>query len=193
MIDQSPTVSLPTAYGIYNYTFFESDGNRAILVSNLNREHTEIQLRIHNSCVFSEALGAIDCDCNNQLNMFLQVIGSAPGALLYVYDEGRGAGLMNKFKAINIQQQEGLNTVQAYEKLGLKVDKDAYIFESAILKQVGLVAGLVLYTNNPRKKSALEANGISLLRVEPIIKISNDLVANYLEEKGDILNHDIEL
>lgn len=193
----SPNIALPTKYGILNFKLFRSKipNKEAIIVHHTNtfEDIDTVHVRIHNSCVFSETLGTMDCDCSSQLIDFLKKIESNNGLLLYVYDEGRGAGLMNKIKAINLQQELGINTAQAYEKLNLQLDKEDYLFESEILKAILPNKKIILHTNNPKKVEGLKINDINVINRQPLVKAINETIIKYLLEKANVLDHDIEL
>ncbi len=192
-LESSPTIQLPTSQGRLHLTYYSNSIKEAIVIYKSMDFENSINLRIHNSCVFSESFRTTDCDCRDQLQKFLELIGESNGLLIYVFDEGRGTGLKNKFEAINIQQSKGLNTLEAFEILGLAPDKTDYFFESEILKNLLPNREFTLHTNNPRKLEALVKNGIFIIKRNASVVVSNETVRKYLKGKADNLNHDIDL
>jgi len=143
-------------------------------------------LRIHSSCVFSESLNAIDCDCARQLNASLKHIREHGGILIYLYQEGRGIGLSGKIRAIRLEQETGCDTAESFRRLGYEPDPRTY--EAAILelKNRG-ISKIHLSTSNPKKVSALEAAGINVVSRISLEIEKNDLIRKYLVEKTKAL------
>lgn len=149
-------------------------------------------LRVHSSCLFSEALGACDCDCSAQLDTSMKLIREHGGVCVYLYDEGRGAGLHNKFKAIHIQQDSGCGTAEAFHELGLAPDPRSY--PRSLAAEVAAFApeygSFRLLSNNPRKLHLLRRRGFVLDDIAPLVCNSEDaLVHAYLEDKREGLHH----
>jgi len=147
-------------------------------------EGTAVPVRIHSECMTGDVFGSKRCECGPQLNHALQVLGSdsTPGILLYLRQEGRGIGLVNKLKAYNIQENEGLDTFEANRVLGHADDERDYSDAVQILKDLRIDT-VHLLTNNPEKMSALESGGIHVMQRMPIVIPSNLENAAYLEAK----------
>ncbi len=144
-------------------------------------------VRIHSECLTGDLLGSTRCDCGEQLHRALDMVYLQKGILLYLRQEGRGIGLINKLRAYNLQD-DGLNTVDANHQLGFEADGRTYEIAALILKDLG-VAQIRLLTNNPRKVESLNQNGIMVrerlsIQIEP-----SELNAKYLRTKKDILGH----
>jgi GTP cyclohydrolase II len=139
--------------------------------------------------VFSEALTAIDCDCAEQLYQSLALIAAHSGLVIYVYEEGRGAGLSAKFAAIALQQSEGIDTAEAFRRLGLEADPRAHKFASAVIAHLIGSAPVVLLTNNPHKVEALTECGVNIVSRMPLLPIEGSPADAYLQAKARVLGH----
>ncbi len=147
-------------------------------------------VRLHSSCFTGDLLNSLRCDCGDQLHMALDMIGSeGVGALIYLYQEGRGIGLIEKIRAYNLQDR-GLDTVEANAALGYRADLRDYGIGLQILKDLGLTK-VRLLTNNPKKTDAFVYDGYDLKVVQqlPIIAPDADERRRYLETKRDKLGH----
>jgi GTP cyclohydrolase II len=143
---------------------------------------TPIIVRVQSSCLFSESFWAADCDCALQLQTALGRIGADGGVLLYFYEEGRGAGLMAKFKAIELQQVQGLDTRRAYECLKMKVDARSYEAAAGVLRQLLNDSPICLLSNNPDKFDGLKRHGVNVVvRERLIVGEERPEVRRYLE------------
>jgi GTP cyclohydrolase II len=153
--------------------------------SNAAAVYGEVQngslVRIHSRCMYSEVFASRECDCGWQLRRSRELLTRHGGVLIYLDQEGRGAGLRAKADAYRMHQEDGLDTFQAYEKLGLPADARDYADAVQILKELGL-ASVRLLTNNPGKIEALENAGISVVRVPLWAKPTPATVA-YLRAK----------
>lgn len=138
-------------------------------------------VRIHSRCTYSEVFASRECDCGWQLRKSRELLKRHGGVLIYLDQEGRGAGLRAKAEAYRMHQEDGLDTFQAYEKLGLPADARDYADPVQILKELGL-ASVRLLTNNPGKMKALEDAGITVVRVPLQAKPTPATVA-YLQAK----------
>jgi GTP cyclohydrolase II len=148
-------------------------------------------LRIQSSCLFSETFCTTDCDCALQLHESLRRVIARGGYVLYFYEEGRGAGLMKKFKAIRLMQHQNLDTDAAYRSLNIPPDLRSYDAAAAVLKKViGTGRGIRLLTNNPAKTDGLRKHGLNVIDTEPLIcGTDNEKIRLYLAEKRRVLGH----
>lgn len=145
-------------------------------------------VRMHSECLTGDVLGSLRCDCGSQLAEALRRIAAEPsGVLLYLRQEGRGIGLVNKMRAYSLQDR-GLDTVEANHHLGFPDDLRDYGFAGEMLRHLG-VQRLRLLTNNPRKMSALLDHGIEIEKREPLIIKPGDENADYLATKRSKLGH----
>jgi GTP cyclohydrolase II len=145
-------------------------------------------VRVHSQCLTGDVFGSLRCDCRQQLEMALSLIGSAgAGVLVYEQQEGRGIGLLPKLMAYQLQDQ-GLDTVEANEELGFKADHREFQFPSAILKSLGLKS-VRLLSNNPRKVAALEEAGVMVAERVPCEVEPHATAERYLNTKKEKLGH----
>src|SRR5580698_7583519 len=119
-------ISLETENGIFSFRYASLNSREALIVANILEGENKIKVRIHSSCVFSESFHTIDCDCSDQLNDAIKSIGKEKGVIIYLFEEGRGVGLKKKIEAIRIQKELGLNTAEAFERLGFKSDERSF-------------------------------------------------------------------
>ena len=152
-----------------------------------------VLVRVHSECLTGDALGSLRCDCGEQLNTALEMIEQAGrGVLLYMRQEGRGIGLKNKIRAYGLQDQEGLDTVQANEKLGFPPDLRDYGVGAQILADLG-VRRMRILTNNPGKRAGIEGYGLSIEERVPLEIRPNDKNREYLRTKKEKLGHVLHL
>jgi len=146
-------------------------------------------VRIHSQCLTGDVFGSLRCDCRQQLEMALAMIASrGAGVLIYEQQEGRGIGLMAKLQAYELQDQ-GLDTVEANERLGFKADCREYVLPAAVLKLLGLTA-VRLLSNNPDKVAALEKAGIKVVeRIPCEVEPASTHSENYLNTKKEKMGH----
>jgi GTP cyclohydrolase II len=190
-ISRLAEASLPTRWGEFRVVAFLVDGQRdetlALLRGDLASTAAPL-VRLHSECLTGEALGSIRCDCGDQLAASLARIAEVGcGALLYLRQEGRGIGLVNKLRAYALQDG-GLDTVDANLALGLPVDARDYTPAAAILRHLG-VARVRLLTNNPAKQHALEENGIEVVERIPVEATPNPTNTRYLLTKAARMGH----
>lgn len=205
MVEISEPIKLPTEFGnvlIRHFSFSDSEGSRidgdrrvkeGVVVAKSLEPPTPTVVRLQSSCLFGEAFWATDCDCGRQLHFGLQEVIRRDGILVYLYEEGRGAGLKRKVQAISLQQRMGIETDQAFECLALESDLRSYKAASEVLKRIfGARPEVILLTNNPAKRVGLEQNGIRIAATEPHIPLNlTDAMKRYLIKKRERLGHDI--
>ena len=187
-IEQS---KLPTRWGEFNIHAFEDPfkgkEHVAITMGDCNSGEP-LLLRIHSECLTGDAFGSLRCDCGEQLDQALKMISERKrGAILYLRQEGRGIGLVNKIRAYNLQDQ-GADTAEANEQLGFGADMRDYSICGPMLKHIG-VKSVILMTNNPRKIKALKNMGIEISGRTPIETERNPHNSRYLSTKSGKLGH----
>ncbi|HWD40765.1 MAG TPA: bifunctional 3,4-dihydroxy-2-butanone-4-phosphate synthase/GTP cyclohydrolase II [Fimbriimonas sp.] len=184
-------IDFPTRFGhfsLYVYeTFVEKDPYVAIVKGDVCTEEP-VLVRIHSSCLTGDLLGSLRCDCGDQLQMALEKIEEAgQGVVLYIAQEGRGIGLINKLKAYELQDR-GLDTVEANAALGFKADLRDYGLGAQVLADLGL-RKLRLMTNNPKKVSGLQGYGLEIVEHVPLIASPVSEREHYLQTKREKLGH----
>lgn len=142
-------------------------------------------VRIHSSCLFGESLGALDCDCADQLVSSLKLIRrNRSGVVVYRYAEGRGVGLENKIKALELQRTRHLNTVEAFRQLGFEPDARTYEAEVLALKELEVSANVKVATQNPQKLAALRSSGFTVMeQVHPAVRVTKYNVQELMTKK----------
>jgi len=188
---------LPTPYGLFEIESWSVPFGAPITVlrqGDLSMDPAAESpiVRLHSSCFTGDVIGSLRCDCGAQLQMALKAIGSRErGALLYLPQEGRGIGLTQKIEAYHLQQKEGLDTVEANERLGFAPDLREYGDAASILKSLGATS-VRLMTNNPAKVSGLESNGIVVAERMPIEPEPGPVNLGYLRAKKNKMGHIFE-
>jgi len=185
------TSQLPTPYGTFAmHGFADSDTGKEHIALSMGELASEsgVLIRLHSECLTGDALFSMRCDCGSQLNEALKRIAEqGQGVLLYLRQEGRGIGLLNKIKAYHLQDQ-GSDTVEANEKLGFNADERSYEMAKTMLDHLG-VDSVRLMTNNPRKIKALTDLGINVVEREAIQVGKNNHNDGYLATKASKLDH----
>ena len=186
--------NLPTSYGPFKIYGFESviDGETHVaLVAGEIGDGEGVMVRVHSKCLTGDVFHSERCDCGGQRNAAMQRIGAeGRGVLVYLNQEGRGIGLVNKIRAYELQDQ-GLDTVEANEKLGFKADQRDYGIGVQILRALG-VRSMRLLSNNPRKMVAIEGYGLSVLEWLPLEVPASEHTRKYLKTKKDKLGHRLD-
>ncbi|HSN69825.1 MAG TPA: bifunctional 3,4-dihydroxy-2-butanone-4-phosphate synthase/GTP cyclohydrolase II [Thermoanaerobaculia bacterium] len=186
---------LPTRFGDFRVHAYRSDitgEEHVALVMGEIKEDEPVLVRVHSSCLTGDIFGSHRCDCGDQLHRALEMIATeGKGVLLYLLQEGRGIGLLNKLKAYELQEQ-GDDTIEANEKLGFAPDIRDYGTGSQILRDLG-VRKIRLMTNNPAKYVAIEGYGLEIVERIPLEIAPSTETRRYLETKKNKLGHILEL
>lgn len=191
LIQTEAEIEMPTKYGnfkMYGFTEKVSGKEHVALVLGDVENADSVLIRVHSECLTGDIFGSKRCDCGEQLEFALKSIKEeGTGILLYMRQEGRGIGLINKLKAYKLQE-EGYDTVEANVKLGFQPDLRNYDIAASILKSLK-VYNVKLMTNNPEKVLGLENYGIKVLERVPVIIKANDVNDFYLKTKKEKMNH----
>jgi GTP cyclohydrolase II len=185
---------LPTRYGRFKIYGFEGRGREeeavALVRGNLRGKSAPL-VRVHSQCLTGDVLTSLRCDCRAQLELSLKKIGQAPsGILLYLPQEGRGIGLMNKLRAYELQDG-GMDTVEANASMGFAADARDYDFSAKILKQLGATK-IRLLSNNPEKVRQLERAGIRVVQRVPCQPRISRISRAYMQTKKSKMGHLLE-
>ena len=195
LIEVGTEVDLPTCYGHFRMIPFRQTANgveHMAVVKGEWKPDEPILVRVHSSCATGDILGSMRCDCGEQLHKSLQMIEEeGKGVLIYMQQEGRGIGLMNKMAAYKLQE-EGLDTVDANVHLGFKPDERDYGCGAQMLRHLG-IHKMRLMTNNPVKRVGLEAYGLEISEIISIEISPNKYDYRYLKTKKDRMGHDLHL
>ena len=193
LIEELVRVDMPTQFGHFTLIAFRESltgGEHLALTKGSWEKDEPVLTRVHSSCFTGDILSSLRCDCGEQLHNAMQMIEKeGKGVLVYMNQEGRGIGLINKLKAYQLQE-EGLDTVEANLRLGFGMDERNYGVGAQILRHLG-VTRLKLLSNNPRKRAGLKGYGIEVIDVLPIETTPNSYNLRYLQTKRDKLGHDI--
>ena len=195
LIEVGEQADLPTAYGHFKLIPFRQSSNgleHMALIKGEWDENEPILVRVHSSCATGDILGSKRCDCGEQLHKAMQMIEEqGKGVIIYMQQEGRGIGLMNKIAAYKLQEQ-GMDTVDANIHLGFKPDERDYGCGAQMLRHLG-VHKMRLMTNNPTKRVGLEAYGLEIVENVPIEVSPNKYDYRYLKTKQDRMGHDLHI
>jgi 3,4-dihydroxy 2-butanone 4-phosphate synthase/GTP cyclohydrolase II len=185
---ETASAKLPTKYGEFDVKIFSSPhhSEKHLVLTKKNKRSNLV--RLHSECLTGDLLGSLRCDCGWQLDSSLKKISEEGGALLYMRQEGRGIGLLNKIKAYALQDKHNLDTVEANEELGFLADARNYIDAAQILHQLGLTK-IKLLTNNPHKIQNLKDYGIECVERLSLISEPHHQNKKYLKTKREKLGH----
>ena len=195
LIERGETVFLPTTNGEFMLTPFRdltTGLEHVVLTKGEWKEDEPILCRVHSSCMTGDIFGSQRCECGEQLNKAMQMIeAEGRGIIVYMNQEGRGIGLMNKIRAYKLQEQ-GDDTVEANVHLGFRPDERDYGVGAQILREMG-ACKLRLMTNNPVKRVGLESYGIEIVENVPIEIAPNRWNERYMRTKKEKMHHDLKL
>ena len=169
-MDKLAEARLPVPNAQFTMIAFGEEGDlhpHIALVSSSSDGAAVPLVRVHSECMTGDVFGSTRCDCGQQLDLSLDQIGAEGGCLIYLRQEGRGIGLVEKLKAYNLQD-EGMDTIEANEALGHQADARSFDVAAEILRTLGMLE-VRLLTNNPKKVKELEENGIRVVKREPVV------------------------
>ena len=193
LIEELVRVDMPTKFGHFKLAAFKeklSGAEHLALIKGTWEKDEPVLTRVHSSCFTGDILGSFRCDCGEQLHKAMQMVqAEGKGLILYMNQEGRGIGLINKLKAYKLQEQ-GMDTVEANLHLGFGMDERDYGVGAQILRHLNATK-LKLMSNNPRKRAALKGYGLEIVEIVPIEVPSNPHNEKYLETKRDKMGHEI--
>lgn len=193
LIEEEVRVHMPTKHGTFELIAFrqKNTGEQHLaLIKGTWNEDEPVLTRVHSSCFTGDILHSLRCDCGEQLQAAMEMVEhEGKGCVLYMNQEGRGIGLINKLKAYRLQE-EGKDTVEANLALGFKMDERDYGVGAQILRHLGITK-LRLMSNNPRKRAGLLGYGIEIVDTVPIEIVPNEHNEFYLQTKRDKLGHEI--
>ena len=195
LVEKGETVHLPTRYGDFMLTPFRQKSNgleHIALTKGEWKKGETVLVRVHSSCATGDLFGSLRCECGEQLEEAMKRINEeGKGALIYMNQEGRGIGLMNKIKAYKLQE-EGYDTVDANVHLGFQPDERDYGVGAQILRELGITK-MRLMTNNPTKRIGLESYGLEIVENVPIEIQPNKYNLRYIQTKKERMGHNIHL
>jgi 3,4-dihydroxy 2-butanone 4-phosphate synthase/GTP cyclohydrolase II len=195
MVRKEEEVFLPTEWGSFQliaYTQLDNGVTHLVLKKGEWKDNEPVLVRVHSSCATGDIFGSCKCDCGDQLHRAMQMVEEeGKGLIVYMSQEGRGIGLINKLKAYHLQEQ-GLDTVDANIRLGFKPDERDYGIGAQILRNLG-VTQMRLITNNPVKRSGLEGYGLTITETVPLIIKPNAYNRKYLKTKQDRMGHHLDI
>jgi 3,4-dihydroxy 2-butanone 4-phosphate synthase / GTP cyclohydrolase II len=195
LIVEQVQVEMPTAYGDFKLRAFKdesTDQDHLVLTKGTWTEDEAVLVRVHSSCLTGDIFGSCRCDCGPQLHKAMELVNKeGKGAIVYMNQEGRGIGLLNKLKAYKLQE-EGLDTYEANEKLGFKPDERDYGIGAQMLRAIG-IRKMKLMSNNPKKRTGLIGYGLEIVENISLEIESNIHNEYYLQTKRDKAGHSIKL
>jgi len=193
IIEKGEKVKLPTSKGDFEFIPFRQTSNgleHAALVKGTWTKDEPVLVRLHSSCFTGDIFGSMRCDCGSQLRKAMEMVeAEGKGVVIYLSQEGRGIGLLNKIRAYRLQD-EGMDTVQANLKLGFGEDERDYGVGASIMRELGL-GKVRLISNNPVKRAGLEGYGIKIVETIPLVIEPNPHNKFYLETKENKMGHNL--
>ncbi|HPT22589.1 MAG TPA: bifunctional 3,4-dihydroxy-2-butanone-4-phosphate synthase/GTP cyclohydrolase II [Bacteroidales bacterium] len=193
IIEKCEKVKLPTEIGDFEFIAFRQTSNgleHAALIKGTWTKDEPVLVRLHSSCFTGDIFGSLRCDCGPQLHKAMEMVeAEGKGVVIYLSQEGRGIGLLNKIKAYKLQD-EGMDTVQANIQLGFGVDERDYGVGASIMRELGL-GKIRLISNNPVKRAGLEGYGIKIVETIPLIIEPNKYNRFYLETKANKMGQNL--
>lgn len=193
IVEKGEMVDMPTAYGHFKLIPFRQKSTgleHVALVKGEWQKDEPILVRVHSSCATGDIFGSYRCDCGSQLHKAMEMIEKeGRGVIVYLNQEGRGIGLMNKMKAYKLQEN-GMDTVEANLCLGFKADERDYGVGASILHDLG-VTKMRLMSNNPLKRVGLEGYGLTIVENVPVEVQPNEYNRFYLHTKKDRMGHEL--
>nr|MBA2761231.1 GTP cyclohydrolase II [Segetibacter sp.] len=193
LIEELVKVEMPTKYGNFKLVAYKektTQREHLALIKGEWQKGDAVLVRVHSSCFTGDILGSYRCDCGDQLHKAMKMVEQeGTGVIIYMNQEGRGIGLVNKLKAYKLQE-EGMDTVEANIHLGFKMDERDYGIGAQILRHLN-VTRLRLMSNNPVKRAGLKGYGLEIVEIIPIEVKSNPHNEKYLQTKRDKLGHEI--
>ncbi len=193
LIQREIGVNMPTVWGDFDLIAFRQTNTNELhlaLIKGKWEKDEPILLRVHSSCVTGDIFGSCRCDCGEQLHQAMQMVEKeGKGVIIYMNQEGRGIGLLNKLKAYKLQEQ-GRDTVEANVELGFKMDERDYGVGAQIIRDLG-ISKIRLISNNPKKRAGLIGYGLEIIETLHIEVAPNQHNAQYLATKRDKMGHDI--
>lgn len=191
LIDEIVRVEMPTLYGNFTLVAFSeknTSNEHLALIKGEWKENEPVMVRVHSSCFTGDILGSLRCDCGEQLHAAMEMVErEGKGAIIYMNQEGRGIGLLNKLKAYKLQEA-GMDTVEANLHLGFPMDKRDYGIGAQIMRHLK-IKKLRLITNNPKKRAAILGYGLEIVETIPIEMKPNRYNEKYLKTKRDKMGH----
>jgi len=195
LIERVVDVKMPTVAGDFDlvaYRVTSNDQEHLALVKGTWEKDEPVLVRVHSSCITGDIFGSCRCDCGPQLQKSMEMIEKAgKGAIIYMNQEGRGIGLLNKLKAYKLQE-EGYDTLEANIKLGFKGDERDYGIGAQIIRDLGITK-MKLMSNNPKKRTGLIGYGLEIVENVPLEIASNEHNEDYLKTKRDKMGHNLKL
>lgn len=200
LVERSVGVKLPTRHGRFDLILYKSlvdaHPHLALCMGGIGTDSApedlaerNVLVRVHSECLTGDVFGSLRCDCGHQIQVTMEMIArEGTGVLLYMRQEGRGIGLENKLKAYKLQQEDGMDTVEANVHLGFPADKRDYGIGAQILVDLGL-RNIRLLTNNPKKMVGLEGYGLRIVERVPLVVAPGDENRDYLRTKRDKMGH----
>lgn len=194
LIKRIISVDMPTDYGDFILTAFkqiDTDQEHLVLQKGTWEPNEPVLVRVHSSCVTGDIFHSLRCDCGEQLAKSMEMIEKeGKGAIIYINQEGRGIGLVNKLKAYKLQEQ-GLDTVEANLQLGFKMDERDYGVGAQMIREIGITK-MRLMTNNPTKRAGLIGYGLEIVENIPIVVEPNPHNKKYFDTKRDKMGHEFK-